>query len=48
MSIFSRQMEVFSFISPSITFSMGGENFYKQLTVCCGGCSLSVFSGIML
>ena len=29
-------------------FQWAGENFYKQLTVCCGGCSLSVFSGIML
>lgn len=28
MSIFSRQMEVFSFISPSITFSMGGGKFF--------------------
>ena len=27
MSIFSRQMEVFSFISPSITFSMSGGKF---------------------
>ena len=47
MSIFSRQMEVFSFISQSL-FQWAGENFYKQLTVCCGECLLSVFSGIML